>query len=49
MLKGFTPGRTPSPIDVGIDTCGVIFGIVLVLIAISVCKALTEKAVREDN
>ena len=41
--QGFTPGRTPSPIDVGIDTCGVMFGIVLVLIAISVYKALTEK------
>ena len=47
--QGFTPGRTPSPIDVGIDTCGVMFGIVLVLIAISVYKALTEKKVSENN
>ena len=41
--QGFTPGRTPSPIDVGIDTCGVMFGIIVVLIIISVYKALTEK------
>ena len=47
--QGFTPGRTPSAIDVGIDTCGVMFGIVLVLIAISVYKALTEKKVSENN
>ena len=47
--QGFTPGRTPSPIDVGIDTCGVMFGIILVLIAISVYKALTEKKVSESN
>ena len=47
--QGFTPGRTPSPIDVGLDTCGVMLGIVLVLIAISVYKALTEKKVSESN
>lgn len=47
--QGFTPERTPSPIDVGIDTCGVIFGIILVLIIISVYKALTEKKSIEAN
>ena len=47
--QSFTPCRTPSVIDVGIDTCGVMFGIVLVLIAISVYKALTEKKVSENN
>ena len=47
--QGFTPDRTPSPIDVGIDTCGVMFGIIVVLIIISVYKALTEKNVSENN
>lgn len=41
--QSFTPGRTPSIIDVGIDTSGVILGIIIVLIIISVFKALTEK------
>lgn len=41
--QSFTPGRTPSAIDVGIDTAGVILGIILVLIVISVFKALTDK------
>ena len=45
--QGFTPGRTPSVIDVGIDTCGVFLGIILVLIVISVYKALTEKKISE--
>ena len=39
----FIPGRTASIIDVGIDTAGVFLGIILVLIIISVYKALTEK------
>ena len=48
--QGYTPGRTPSIMDVGIDTCGVFLGIVLVLIVISVFKALTEKEnVKETN
>ena len=47
--QSFTPGRTPSPIDVGIDTCGVIFGIIIVLIIISVYKALTEKEDKIEN
>lgn len=47
--QSFTPGRTSSAIDVGIDTCGVIFGIIVVLILISVYKALTEKEIYENN
>lgn len=41
--QSFIPGRTASIIDVGIDTVGVFLGIILVLIIISVYKALTEK------
>ena len=41
--QSFIPGRTASIIDVGIDTAGVFLGIILVLIIISVYKALTEK------
>ena len=41
--QSFIPGRTASIIDVGIDTLGVTLGIILVLIIISVYKALTEK------
>jgi VanZ family protein len=40
--QSFTPGRTPSIIDVGIDTYGVILGIIIVMIVISVLKALTK-------
>lgn len=42
--QSFIPGRTASIIDVGIDTSGVLLGIILVLIIISVYKALTEKS-----
>ena len=41
--QSFIPRRTASIIDVGIDTAGVFLGIILVLIIISVYKALTEK------
>lgn len=41
--QSFIPGRSPSPIDVGIDTAGVIFGIIIALIIISVFKSLLEK------
>ena len=41
--QSFILGRTASIIDVGIDTVGVFLGIILVLIIISVYKALTEK------
>lgn len=41
--QSFIPGRTASIIDVGIDTAGVFLGIIVVLIIISVYKALTEK------
>lgn len=41
--QSFIPGRTASARDVCIDTCGVFLGIIIVLIIISVYKALTEK------
>lgn len=41
--QSFIPDRTASIIDVGIDTSGVLIGIMLVLIIISVYKSLTEK------
>ena len=44
--QSFIPGRTASPIDVIIDTVGVFTGIIIVLILISVYKALF-KEVRE--
>ena len=47
--QSFIPGRTASIIDVGIDTSGVLLGIILVLIIISVYKALTEKKVIETK
>ncbi len=46
--QSFTPGRTSSPIDVAIDTCGVFFGIIIVLIIISIYKALTEKEIEHS-
>lgn len=47
--QSFIPGRGPSIIDVGIDTCGVFTGIIIVLIIISVFKALTEKKTIKQN
>lgn len=41
--QNFIPGRTASIRDVCIDTSGVFLGIIIVLIIISVYKALTEK------
>ena len=41
--QSFIPGRTASIRDVCIDTSGVFLGIIMVLIIISVYKALTEK------
>ena len=43
--QSFIPERTASPIDVGIDTLGVFLGIIIVLIIISVYKALMEKSI----
>ena len=45
--QSFIPGRTASIRDVCIDTCGVFLGIIIVLIIISVYKALTEKKENE--
>ena len=36
LHQSFIPGRSPSAIDVGIDTAGVIIGILVVLIIIAV-------------
>ena len=47
--QSFIPERTASPIDVGIDTFGVFLGIIIVLIIISVYKALTEKKTIREN
>ena len=46
--QSLTPGRGPSVMDVFIDTSGVIFGILIILVIISVFKALTEKDRMED-
>lgn len=46
--QSLIPGRGPSAVDVIIDTAGVIFGIILVLIIISVFKALTAKEIPEN-
>ena len=47
--QSLVPGRGPSGFDVIIDTAGVIFGIILVLIIISVFKALTAKDIPENT
>ncbi len=43
LHQSFTPDRSPSFWDVIIDTCGVMCGILIILIVISVFKALTEE------
>lgn len=48
--QSFIPGRNASIIDVGIDTSGVLLGIILVLIIISVYKKLTKnKIIRQEE
>ena len=45
--QGFVAGRGPSLIDVGIDSLGVLTGIFIVLIIISVYRALkSDKKVK---
>lgn len=43
--QSFIPGRNASIIDVGIDTSGVLLGIILVLIIISVYKKITKNKI----
>ena len=47
--QSFIPGRNASIIDVGIDTSGVLLGIILVLIIISVYKKLTKNKIIEQE
>lgn len=48
--QSFIPGRNASIIDVGIDTSGVLLGIILVLIIISVYKKLIKnKIIRQEE
>ena len=47
--QSFILGRTASIRDVCIDTSGVFLGIIIVLIIISVYKALTEKKKCVEN
>ena len=48
--QSFIPERNASIIDVGIDTSGVLLGIILVLIIISVYKKLTKnKIIRQEE
>lgn len=47
--QSFIPGRNASIIDVGIDTSGVLLGIILVLIIISVYKKLTNNKILEQE
>lgn len=48
--QSFIPGRGPSAIDVCIDTCGVIFGILIVLAIISIYRAFKyDEKIRRDK
>ena len=38
MLQHFSPGRNPSLLDVGIDSVGVLSGIVLLWMGYNICK-----------
>lgn len=39
----FIPGRTGSPIDVGIDTCGTFLGILIVIIIMLIYKSINSR------
>lgn len=45
----YVPGRTPKLLDVAIDTAGVFLGIIIVLIIISVFKALADGVRKKEN
>ena len=46
--QSFVPGRSPSIVDVGIDSLGVLTGILAVLIIISIYRALkSDKKIEE--
>ena len=38
--QNFIPGRGPSMVDVGIDTCGVIFGMLIIILCINVTNKI---------
>lgn len=41
-IQIFSPGRNPSPIDVGIDTCGAAVGIGLLLLGSGFCNIIKQ-------
>ncbi len=46
--QSFVPGRGPSIVDIGIDSLGVLTGILAVLIIISIYRALkSDKKIEE--
>lgn len=47
--QSFVPGRGPSIVDVGIDSLGVLTGILVVLIIISIYRALKSNKVVEEK
>lgn len=42
-IQIFSPGRYSSIVDVGIDSCGVLTGIILLFLGYSVCKRIHRK------
>lgn len=47
--QSFVPGRGPSIVDVGIDSLGVLTGILAVLIIISIYRALKSDKIIEEK
>lgn len=48
-IQAFVPGRNPSPIDVAIDTSGVITGMVLLLLGYHIYKKKKTKHILEEK
>ena len=48
-IQAFVPGRNPSPVDVAIDTSGVLTGMILLLIGYHIYCKKNQKHVMEEN
>ena len=48
-IQAFVPGRNPSPVDVAIDTSGVITGMILLLAGYHIYKNKNNNYILEEN
>ena len=48
-IQAFVPGRNPSPMDVAIDTSGVVAGMILLLVGYHIYRKKKQKHILEET